>query len=157
VTPHIQNWNCLWAKYTWQVMAIPWTNTMSKINSGNSNNWSPKVSCGLWAILGSFRHSWKNNFSGEKLNVKNKGNNCRILKLSYWKLTSKTFNPSFFGIYNIIAFKDQSFIFGIISYIEVLPPPASWKLSAIWESSQLLEVTSKSSWPYMAQFLAIDV
>jgi hypothetical protein len=33
----------------------------------------------------------------------------------------------------------------------------SWKLDAIWESSQLLGMTSQSSWLHSAQFLALDV
>jgi hypothetical protein len=45
------------------------------------------------------------------LNVKIEGNNCRILKLPCWTSTSISYSSSFFGIYEIITIKDQSFFF----------------------------------------------
>jgi hypothetical protein len=80
---------------------------------------TPKIPCGFWTKLGSFGPNCKNHFF-PKLNVRNEGSDYRILKLSYWTSTLKTFNPSFHEIYKIITIKDQSSFFGIIFYSEVL-------------------------------------
>jgi hypothetical protein len=49
-----------------------------------------------------------------KLNVKSERSNCRILKLFYWMSTSKSYSPSFHGIYKIVTFKHQ--IFFLLSF-----------------------------------------
>jgi hypothetical protein len=78
---------------------------------------TPKIHCGFSAKLGNFGHSWRNHFS-KSLNVKTKRSNCRILKLLCWTSTSKNYNPLFYGIYQIIMFRQ--FIFLVISLSEVL-------------------------------------
>ena len=55
--------------------------------------------------VGSFGHSQRNDFSPKTLNVKLR----EVTLQSYWKSTSKNYNPSFNGIYKITMFKDQSF------------------------------------------------
>jgi hypothetical protein len=80
---------------------------------------TPKIPCGFWTKLGSFGRSCRNHFFQE-LNVRNEGNNCRILKLPYRTSTSKNFNPSFHEIYKIITIKNQNYYFWIVFHNQEL-------------------------------------
>ena len=57
-----------------------------------------------------------------KLNIKNDVSNHRILKLPCWTSISKSYSPSFHGIYDIITIKNQSFLLGPFLIMKFFTP-----------------------------------
>jgi hypothetical protein len=73
--------------------------------------------------------------------VESKGSDHR--KFLCWTSTSKSYNASSHGIYEIIVFKHQSLFFG--SFLTMKFFSSKFFIDAIWKSSQFLEVTFEPS------------